>query len=61
MKIININILTKIISYLCMASNFREEIVFGFLLDVKKECIETYDYNKILSSISYLPDNFKKN
>ena len=31
------------ITYLCMTSNFPEEIAFGFLIDVKKQFIETYD------------------
>lgn len=60
MKITNINVLIKIISYLCMASNFPEEIAFGFLLDVKKEIFEIYDYHKIISSTSYLLDNFSR-
>ena len=41
------------ITYLCMTSNFPEDIAFGFLVDVQKQFIETYDYDKILSATSY--------
>ena len=47
------------ITYLCMTSNFPEDIAFGFLIDVQKQFIETYDYEKIQSSTSYLLDNFQ--
>ena len=47
------------ITYLCMTSNFPEDIAFGFLIDVQKQFIETYDYDKILSATSYLLENFQ--
>ena len=48
------------ITYLCMTSNFPEDIAFGFLIDVQKQFIETYDYDKILSATSYLLENFQE-
>ena len=48
------------ITYLCMTSNFPEDIAFGFLIDVQKQFIETYDYDQIQSSTSYLLDGFQE-
>ena len=48
------------LTYLCMTSNFPEDIAFGFLIDVQKQFLETYDYDKILSATSYLLDNFQE-
>ena len=47
------------ITYLCMTSNFPEDIAFGFLIDVQKQFIESYDYETIQSSTSYLLDKFQ--
>ena len=47
------------ITYLCMTSNFPEDTAFGFLIDVQKQFIESYDYDKILSATSYLLESFQ--
>ena len=41
------------LTYLCMTSNFPEDIAFGFLIDIQKKFLETFDYDKILSATSY--------
>ena len=46
------------ITYLCMTRNFPEDIAFGFLLEVQKQFIETYEYDKIISSSSYQLEKF---
>ena len=43
-----------------MTSNFPEDIAFGFLVDVQKQFIETYDYDNILSATSYLLEGFQE-
>ena len=48
------------LTYLCMTSSFPEDIAFGFLIDVQKQFIEMYDYDKILSATSYVLESFQE-
>ena len=46
------------ITYLCMTSNFPDDIAFSFLLEVQKKFLEQNNYKDVMSSISYAYENF---
>ena len=47
------------LTYLCMTSNFPEDIAFGFLIDIQKQFLEAYDLEQIKTSNSYSLESFK--
>ena len=46
------------ITYLCITSNFPDDIAFAFLLDVQKKFLEKNNYKIIMSSQSYALEDF---
>ena len=46
------------ITYLCITSNFPDDIAFAFLLDVQKKFLEKNNYKNIMSSQSYALEDF---
>ena len=46
------------LTYLCMTSNFPEDVAFAFLLEVKKNFLEKYNYKTIMESKSYAFEDF---